>query len=195
MGAPIIWDGNNAKMLPTGNLLNSMGNPIGGYAFTIIQPDNGTSPTATGAAETLILTSSDASVTITGNSATNTINLQAAASSSAPSVNGGSGTPNSITAGGGIPLTAIGYFNMIWVLGSGAPVTVTKTPSITAGTSDGQLLYVIATHATNTVTLQDISSLPSSGLRLNGNWTGAKYMMLTLMWNNTTSEWWEVART
>ena len=48
---------------------------------TLFQPDHGTSPTATNSDETLILTSSDGSVTITGNSSTNTINLQAASAS------------------------------------------------------------------------------------------------------------------
>lgn len=44
-------------------------------AFTIIQPDNGTSPTASGTADTLTLTSSDGSITITGIAATDTIDF------------------------------------------------------------------------------------------------------------------------
>jgi len=44
-------------------------------AFTIIQPDAGTSPTADSAADTLSLTSSDSSITITGNSTTDTIDF------------------------------------------------------------------------------------------------------------------------
>ncbi len=45
-------------------------------AFTIIQPDSGTSPTATSGHTTLTLTSSDSSISITGNSVTNTIDLK-----------------------------------------------------------------------------------------------------------------------
>jgi hypothetical protein len=50
----------------------------GGAAFSTIQTDAGTNPVATGA-DTLTLTSSDASITITGNSTTDTIDLVSAA--------------------------------------------------------------------------------------------------------------------
>lgn len=43
-------------------------------SFSTIQPDAGTSPVADGPADTLTLTSSDASLTITGNATTDTIN-------------------------------------------------------------------------------------------------------------------------
>jgi hypothetical protein len=49
----------------------------GGAAFTTIQTDAGTSPVAV-AADTLTLTSSDASVTITGNSTTDTVDFVSA---------------------------------------------------------------------------------------------------------------------
>ena len=51
----------------------------GGAAFSTIQTDAGTNPVATGA-DTLTLTSSDSSITITGNSTTDTIDLVSAAS-------------------------------------------------------------------------------------------------------------------
>jgi hypothetical protein len=44
-------------------------------AFTTIQPDAGTSPAAASSTDTLTLTSSDNSITITGNSATDTIDF------------------------------------------------------------------------------------------------------------------------
>lgn len=47
-------------------------------SFSTIQPDFGTSPVATSPTDTLTFTSSDGSVTITGNSATDTINFQVA---------------------------------------------------------------------------------------------------------------------
>jgi hypothetical protein len=49
-----------------------------GSAFTTIQPDAGTSPVASTAADTLTFTSSDSSITITGNASTDTIDLVAA---------------------------------------------------------------------------------------------------------------------
>ena len=50
-------------------------------AFTIIQPDAGTSPQAESVTDTLTLTSSDGSVTITGNSTTDTIDFTGAGAS------------------------------------------------------------------------------------------------------------------
>lgn len=50
----------------------------GGNAFTIIQPDVGTAPTAGSPTSTLTVTSGDGSVTVTGNSTTNTLDLRAA---------------------------------------------------------------------------------------------------------------------
>lgn len=45
-------------------------------AFSTIQPDSGTSPVADSASATLTLTSSDSSVSITGNSATDTVDFK-----------------------------------------------------------------------------------------------------------------------
>lgn len=111
-----------------------------------------------------------------------------------PSLNGGSAAPQSVTAAGGISLTSISYTNFVWVIGSPGAVTVTATPSITACTLDGQQLFVIGTDNTKTVTLQDAGTLTSSGLRLNGQWVGAKYSQLHMSCNQATSEWFEVSR-
>lgn len=51
-------------------------------SFTTIQPDHGTSPVASSPTDTLTLTSSDGSVSITGNSTTDTIDFSIAASAS-----------------------------------------------------------------------------------------------------------------
>lgn len=48
-----------------------------GNAFGIVQPPSGTSPTASSTSDALTLTSSDSSVSITGNSATKTIDIKA----------------------------------------------------------------------------------------------------------------------
>lgn len=112
----------------------------------------------------------------------------------APAINGSSASPQSVTAVGGGSLTGIVYSNVLYVTGSGGPVTVTATPSITACTADGQYLSVTGTDATNTVTLQDAGSLSGSGLRLNGQWVGAKYSVLYLQCDGSTGEWDEVSR-
>jgi hypothetical protein len=112
----------------------------------------------------------------------------------APSLNGGSTTPESVTASGGISLTSIAYVNSVWVVGSTSATTVTKTPSITPCTADGQKLQLAGTSATNTVTLQDQANLASSGLSLNGNWVGGKDSSLSLHCDITQGLWVEDAR-
>lgn len=114
--------------------------------------------------------------------------------SAAPSLNGGSGAAQSVTAGGGVSLSSLTYQNFAWVVGSGGAVTVTATPSVTVGSADGQVLRIVGTSATNTVTLQDKANLASSGLSLNGNWVGAKDSVLQLHWDATQSLWIEDAR-
>jgi hypothetical protein len=112
-----------------------------------------------------------------------------------PSLNGGSGSPESVTAAGGITLSSIVYSNKVWVAGNGGPVTVTKTPnSITPCTSDGQTLEIEGTSAVNTVTLQSQESLGSSGLELNGSWVGGQYSTLGLHCNITLGLWVESFR-
>lgn len=112
----------------------------------------------------------------------------------APSLNGGSASPQSVTASGGITLASIGYANQAWVVGSGGAVTVTKTPSISACTADGQTLKVIGTSNTNTVTLQDNAGLSGSNLQLNGTWVGALYSVLNLHCDITLGMWVEDSR-
>lgn len=72
-----------------------------GPSFGIVQPDHGTSPTATVPADTLTLTSSDASILITGNSSTKTVDIKATAAGSvtnvtatSPLFSSGGTTPN-----------------------------------------------------------------------------------------------------
>lgn len=118
----------------------------------------------------------------------------AAISTAAPSLNGTSASPQSVTAGGGISLSSISYNNIVWVVGNGGAVTVTATPSITAGTANGQRLLVIGTSNTNTVRLDDEATTAGSTLQLNGAWVGGLYSVLELMWDHTGGFWVEVAR-
>lgn len=131
----------------------------------------------------------------TGNVLTNVGGVWAsqAPASGAPSLNGGSGSPEVVTAGGGVTLTSIGYANQAWLAPASA-VTVTATPSITVGTADGQKLNLYGTSATNTVTLQDKANLASSGLSLNGNWVGGKDSVLNMHWDVAQTLWVEDAR-
>lgn len=76
MPGPFIWDGDNARMLPTGDILDSDGNPIIGGStdsFKTIQPISGTSPSADSSTDTLTMTSSDGSIGCAGNSGTDTL--------------------------------------------------------------------------------------------------------------------------
>jgi len=52
-----------------------LGTGIGGFAFGVVQPDTGTSPTADTLSDTLTLTSSDTSLSIAGNALTDTIDI------------------------------------------------------------------------------------------------------------------------
>lgn len=111
-----------------------------------------------------------------------------------PSLNGGSAAPQAVTAAGGVVLSSLKYENFAWVIGSPGAVTVTATPSITACTADGQLLHVIGTDATKTVTLQDNAGLAGSNLQLNGTWVGGLYSVLNLHCDITLGMWIEDSR-
>lgn len=62
----------------TGNFDVVLNPPELGGSFSTIQPDNGTSPTATTPTDTLTLTSSDESLDITGDSGTDTLDFKVA---------------------------------------------------------------------------------------------------------------------
>lgn len=118
--------------------------------------------------------------------------LPAANGGASVTANGTAGAPQAVTAGGGVSLTSPTFFNIAFIEGSAGAVTVTATPSITAGTSVGQRLVLVGKSDTNTVTLQDEAGLATSDLRLNGNWVSANYKTLELVWDG--AEWDEVAR-
>lgn len=111
----------------------------------------------------------------------------------APVLNGSQATPQSVTAAGGIVLSGLSYVNFAFVKGSPGAVTVTATPSITACTVAGQLLYIIGEDGTNTVKLQDNSALAGSALLLNGNVTLGLNSMISLSCDGN-GKWVEFAR-
>lgn len=148
-------------------------------------------------AATLATVNSNVGSFTSANITVNAKGLITAASSGAsnsPALNGGSGSPQSVTASGGISLSGITISNWVWVVGSPGAVTVTATPSISACTADGQVLKVIGTDATKTVTLQDQTSLASSGLSLNGPVTLGKDASITLHCDITQGLWVEDSR-
>jgi len=95
--------------------------------------------------------------------------------------------PSNITAVGGIPFTSATLQNLIFVKGSGGPVTVIANPQIAAGTVIGQKLDIIFKDSTDTVTLQD-----GTGLDLNGTIVGDANSALSLIWDGTN--WVELSR-
>jgi hypothetical protein len=81
----------------------------------------------------------------------------------------------------------------IRVAGSGGAVTMTSTPTLEAGT-EGQMLLILGTHATNTVTLQADSSVAGTKLML-GATTRALGLgdQILLSWDATIAMWCEVS--
>jgi len=70
----VIYDASAGANKKT--LIEDLPSSAGGNAFTIIQPDSGTSPAADSSTDTLTLTSSDDSIDISGNSTNDTIDFK-----------------------------------------------------------------------------------------------------------------------
>lgn len=102
-------------------------------------------------------------------------------------VTGSTGSATAITAAGGVSATAAVPFQTQFITGSGGAVTVTANPQVSAGTVVGQILYIIGTDDTNTVTIAD-----GNGLSLNGDMTFFNHSALTLLWDG--SVWTELSR-
>jgi len=121
--------------------------------------------------------------------------------SAAPTINNSAASPQSVTAAGGVSLSAPTYNNVVFVKGgtASATVTVTATPSITACTAAGQKLHIVSASATDLVLLQNNGDLAGSQLRLNGPWTsgqnnGTPYTLELICDGAATPQWVEVAR-
>jgi len=83
----------------------------------------------------------------------------------------------------------------ILVAGGLGPVTLVSTPSITKG-DDGQFIILEGSDDANTLTFQSIKILAGSGVYLGStNRTLGKGDMLTLMYNASATNWYEVAWT
>jgi hypothetical protein len=111
-----------------------------------------------------------------------------------PALNGTQASPQSVTAGGGISLSGLSYYNVAFIKASSSgTTTVTATPSITACTAAGQQLVIIGESSSNLVLLQDQSALSGSDLALNGNWTSGLNSVLSLICDGN-SIWVEQSR-
>lgn len=116
-----------------------------------------------------------------------------AGASGAYTLNGSRGTPNNVTAGGGITVLGV-QRELQFIQGAGAPVTITATPPIQAGTSTGQELVLVGCHATNTVTFDTASGVVLNGAIVMGSAAtgGSAGSVLSLVWDGTA--WNEVSR-
>jgi len=92
--------------------------------------------------------------------------------------------------------TLVSDTSLIRVGGSGGAVTMTSTPTIVAGTIDGQILSITGTDDTNTVTLVDDDNDAGTKLELAGSidFTMGKYDKIVFEWYATDSVWIEVSR-
>jgi hypothetical protein len=101
-------------------------------------------------------------------------------------LSGTRGSPNSITAAGGITATT-NQRQLMFVQGNAAPITVTASPAISAGTITGQELILVGRSDTNTLTINT-----GTGVELNGPATLGASDVLTLIWDGTS--WIEQSR-
>lgn len=98
------------------------------------------------------------------------------------------GAPENIIGANGIIFHPANQEEAHWVQGNaGLPVTVTANPQITAGTSQGQRIYIYGANDTGTLKLTN-----GNGLSLNGDCTLGQEDCLGLMWNGT--QWSEMFR-
>ena len=109
-----------------------------------------------------------------------------------PYISFGSTTSSTLLATDAIGIT----YRTIYIQGNGGAVTLTSTPSITAGEYDGQRLTIHGLSDTNTVTLQDASVLSGSGVHLTHAYrcVFGKNDTMTLTWYETDSVWVELSR-
>ena len=102
-------------------------------------------------------------------------------------ITGSTGTPETITAGGGITPTSNVWREVIFIESDGGAVDLTANPQIVAGTLVGQILILYGTSDTDYITLDH-----SAGLILNGSFDLRGSHIMALMWNG--GNWAELYR-
>lgn len=96
-------------------------------------------------------------------------------------------TTTSIDAVSGVPFTGTFVSNAMQVVGNGGAVTVTSVPAIGAATNSGQMLILIGTSNTNTVTINS-----GTGVTLASQVVLGLNDTITLLWVN--NKWVETCR-
>lgn len=91
-----------------------------------------------------------------------------------------------LTAGGTLSPTNIWHR----ISGSGAPVVLNTITAISDGLTDGQLLLLTGSDASNIVTIQN-----SANTQMNGHAALGLNEALLLIWNAAISDWSEIVRT
>lgn len=152
----------------------------GSNSFATIQPDAGTSPAASSSSDTLTLTSSDGSVVITGNSSTDTIDYtKAGAIVESSSWSSPTSLANAATISAPTKNREKRH-----IVSTGGAIVVTLADG--SGTKE---LYLVGTHATNTVELDS-----GSNVLLSGAWVGGLGALLCLHWTAGLNKWVEAHR-
>lgn len=102
-------------------------------------------------------------------------------------VDGTRGSPQLITAVGGLSFSGSQPLTKKYIAGNGGAIVVTANPQIAAGNADGQELTIQSRSAGNIVELQD-----GTGLVMNGPWIGGLDSSITFTWD--TASWVEKCR-
>lgn len=102
-------------------------------------------------------------------------------------VNGTAASPNLITAGGGITPNGTGYWEVIYVKGSGGPVDITANPQIADGSLDGQLIVLIGVDDTDTVTVEN-----GTGISMDGDAVLKAGSSIMFAWDDAGDVWRQV---
>ena len=170
----IITGGTGISVASAGGTTTITNTAVASNAFTIIQTDTGTSPTATSPTSTLTLHNTDGQISIAGNSTTNTATLNLNTTATLTELNYVHGVTSSIQT----QLNAISSGNGIQrIISSVSTATtagstllrdyvyfVSGTTTITLPTAVGNSnLYTIKNVGTNTVTISTTSSQTIDG--------------------------------
>lgn len=141
-------------------------------------------------AATLATVNSDVGSFTNANITVNAKGLITAASNgtaSTPNLVGSEGTPDELTSASIFFDYDDVYLTYDWITGDSGPVTISANPRIQAGNDVGQVLVLIGSSDTNTVTIAD-----GNGVSLNGTWVGGLKSVLNLVWSG--SAWVETSR-
>jgi len=185
--ATVVTDNYDVQQVTRTSVMNNAGGTLNAQG-TVMRIQNVATQTAGTLSDTVtVLTltqdtdSTGAALSITGGSLTH-----AHRSVFTPKAN------QSLAAGSAIVVTDT---TVAQISGSGGAVTLTSTPTIASGT-DGQIVYIVGTDDTNTVTVQDQANLASSNLQLSGgnNFTIGLGDVLGLVFSSTVGDWIEFTR-